>query len=201
MNASGTLAVIGAGNISATQLQGIALSTTTPTTNQVLTYNGTSWAPATSTAANYWSATSTGIYYNASGGVTIGAAMPNGAASGSIAVSGNIYAGSSTAPQQLATLNAQINAQTGNTYTLQASDNGKVLTFNYASSITLTVPSGLGAGFNCLIVQLGAGTVTPTSTAATIYQRQSLTQTAGQYAVATLVAVSPDTFILSGDLQ
>ena len=109
--------------------------------------------------------------------------------------------GSSAAPQQLATLNAQINAQTGTTYTLQASDNGKVLTFNNASGTALTVPSGLGAGFNCLIVQLGAGTVTPTSTAATIYQRQSLTQTAGQYAVATLVAVSPDTFVLSGDLQ
>src|ERR1022692_2548305 len=46
MNSSGALNAIGSGNINATQLQGTAVSTTTPTTNQVLTYNGTSWAPA-----------------------------------------------------------------------------------------------------------------------------------------------------------
>lgn len=136
-----------------------------------------------------------------SGNVTVSSTIPAGAPTGSLAAAGNVYAGSPTAPQQLATLNAAINAQTDTTYTLQASDNGEVLTFNNASNITLTIPAGLGAGFNCLIVQLGAGTVTPTSSGTTIYQRQSLTQTAGQYAIATLVAPSANTFILSGDLQ
>jgi len=100
-----------------------------------------------------------------------------------------------------ALLNASTNAQTGTTYTLAASDNGKVVTFNNASNITLTVPAGLGAGFNCLIVQLGAGTVTPTASSTTIHQRQSLTKTAGQYAAASLVAYAADVFVLSGDLQ
>jgi len=35
----------------ATQLQGTSVSATAPTTNQVLTYNGTSWAPATAGSA------------------------------------------------------------------------------------------------------------------------------------------------------
>jgi hypothetical protein len=46
MNSSGTLNAIGTGNINATQIQGIGVSTTTPGTNQVLTYNGSVWAPA-----------------------------------------------------------------------------------------------------------------------------------------------------------
>jgi len=100
-----------------------------------------------------------------------------------------------------ALLNASTNVQSGTSYTLQASDNGKVLTFNNGSNVTLTVPAGLGAGFNCLIVQLGAGTVTPTASSTTIHQRQSLTKTAGQYAAASLVAYASDVFVLSGDLQ
>jgi hypothetical protein len=130
---------------------------------------------------NYWSATSTGVYYNASGSVAIGT--------------------TAISPTNGITGPSSVNAQTGTSYTLAATDNGKVLTFNNSSSITLTVPTGLGAGFNCLIVQLGAGTVTPTISGTTIYQRQSLTQTAGQYAIATLVAIAPDTYVLGGDLQ
>lgn len=43
---SGILSAVGgAGN--ATSLQSVAVSATTPTTSQVLTYNGTTWAPAT----------------------------------------------------------------------------------------------------------------------------------------------------------
>ncbi len=100
-----------------------------------------------------------------------------------------------------ASVNGVLNSQTGSTYTLTSDDNGKVLTFNNAGTVTLNVPAGLGAGFNCLIVQSGAGAVVPTAVGTTIRQRQSFTKTAGQYAVATLVAYSPDVFVLSGDLQ
>jgi hypothetical protein len=213
LSGSSTLTIAGATSLqsSLNQSGGVAsLASTTINGNATTTGNlavlgslldagGNKYVTSTASASQ-WATTSTGIYYNG-GNVTVSSTIPVGAPTGSVAVSGNVYAGSPTVPQQLATLNAAINAQTGTTYTLQASDNGEVLTFNNASGITLTVPSGLGAGFNCLIVQLGAGTVTPTSSAATIYQRQSLTQTAGQYAVATLVAIAPNTFILSGDLQ
>lgn len=99
----------------------------------------------------------------------------------------------------LATKNAEINAQTGTTYTLVAADNGKVVTCSNAGGITVTVPSGLGAGFNCLVVQLGAGQVTFSPSSTTVNNRQSHTKIAGQYGIATLVAYVANTFALGGD--
>jgi hypothetical protein len=96
---------------------------------------------------------------------------------------------------------AKYNDQTGTTYTLLASDNGKVVTFNNASAITLTVPSGLPVGFNCLVLQKGAGQVTFTTSATTINNRQSLTKTAGQYAVASLISIASNSFVTGGDLS
>jgi hypothetical protein len=96
---------------------------------------------------------------------------------------------------------AKYNDQTGTTYTLLASDNGKVVTFNNASTITLTVPSGLPVGFNCLVLQKGAGQVIFTTSSTTINNRQSLTKTAGQYAVASLMSISVNNFITGGDLS
>jgi hypothetical protein len=83
--------------------------------------------------------------------------------------------------------------------TLFSSDDGATLVFSSGSGITLTVPAGLGAGFGCVIVQNGAGQVTPTAAGVTIASRQSYTKTAGQYAVMSLLAVAADTFILFGD--
>lgn len=52
------------------------------------------------------------------------------------------------------------NFQTGTTYTLQASDLGKIVVLTNAAAITVTVPNSLVAGFNCLTRQGGAGQVT-----------------------------------------
>jgi hypothetical protein len=95
-----------------------------------------------------------------------------------------------------------LNNQTGTTYTLQLSDSGKVLTLNNVATITLTVPSGLPAGFNCTIVQKGAGAVTFVSaTGVTTANRLSRTMTAGQNSIATIVSISSNYFITSGDMQ
>lgn len=96
---------------------------------------------------------------------------------------------------------ATINDQTGTAYTLQASDAGKVVVLNNASAITVTVPSGLGAGFNCSFVQKGAGQVSfdDNSGATTINNRQSHTKINAQYGVASLLAYAADTFVLAGD--
>lgn len=56
------------------------------------------------------------------------------------------------------------NAQTGTTYTLQASDNGALITLNNASAVTLTVPQQstltTATNFYCAVQNIGAGTVT-----------------------------------------
>ena len=94
---------------------------------------------------------------------------------------------------------ASINDQTGTTYTLLSSDNGKVVVLNNASAVTVTVPSGLGAGFNCSFVQKGAGQVSFTASSTTINNRQSHTKINAQYGVASIVAYAADTFVLAGD--
>ena len=94
---------------------------------------------------------------------------------------------------------ASINDQTGTTYTLLSSDNGKVVVLDNASAVTVTVPSGLGAGFNCSFVQKGAGQVSFSASSTTINNRQSHTKINAQYGVASLVAYAADTFVLAGD--
>jgi hypothetical protein len=94
---------------------------------------------------------------------------------------------------------AVINPQTGTTYTLLASDLGKVITLSNASAITVTVPSGLGEGFNCMCIQKGAGQVTFSPSGTTVNNRQGHTKTAGQHAVASLVADVANNFYLGGD--
>ena len=94
---------------------------------------------------------------------------------------------------------ATINDQTGTAYTLLASDNGKVVVLNNGSAVTVTVPSGLGAGFNCSFVQKGAGQVTFSASSTTINNRQSHTKINAQYGVASLVAYAADVFVLAGD--
>jgi hypothetical protein len=101
-----------------------------------------------------------------------------------------------------APISANLNNQTGTTYSLQATDNGKVVTLNNASAITLTVPTGLAAGFNCMIVQKGAGvvTITPAATV-TVTNRSGATKTGGQNAIVTLISISSNYFITGGDMQ
>ena len=94
---------------------------------------------------------------------------------------------------------ASIHDQTGTTYTLVAGDNGKVVVLDNASAVTVTVPSGLGAGFNCSFVQKGAGQVSFSASGTTINNRQSHTKINAQYGVASIVAYAADTFVLAGD--
>ena len=78
---------------------------------------------------------------------------------------------------------ANINAQTGTSYTVQAADSGKIVEFNNASAITVTLPNSLPAGFIFTVAQTGAGQVVfvPASGAA-IRNRLGYTRLAGQYA-------------------
>lgn len=94
---------------------------------------------------------------------------------------------------------ATLNDQTGTAYTLLAGDNGKVVVLNNGSAITVTVPSGLGAGFNCSFVQKGAGQVSFSASGTTINNRQSHTKINAQYGVASLVAYADNVFVLAGD--
>ena len=97
-------------------------------------------------------------------------------------------------------VSSSVNEQAGTTYTLQASDFGKILKFTSSNAITLTVPHNLVIGFNCTVIQNGLGQITfSDNTSSTLYNRQSHTKTAGQYAVVKLTSCVANQFILSGD--
>ena len=86
-------------------------------------------------------------------------------------------------------------------YTLTAGDNGSVLTFDSATDVVLTVPSGLPIGFNVSVYQLGDGTVTFTASGTTLKNRLSRFTTAGKDAGAGVVATGTDSFHITGDLK
>jgi hypothetical protein len=138
---------------------------------------------------------------NASGTLTAGTVTypsTHGSANQVLSTTGSGTLTWSSAPS----INANLNDQTGTTYTLQASDNGKVVTLSNASAITLTVPSGLDAGFNCMIVQKGAGLVTLVGAGGvTVTNRIGFTKTGGTNAIVTLIAIASNYFVSGGDMQ
>jgi len=90
--------------------------------------------------------------------------------------------------------------------TLAASHNGKVLICNNSSDFSLTIPEDtLPLGFNCLVVQKGAGEITLAAASGnvTINNRNSHTKTANQWAIMTLICIDATTdanvFVSSGD--
>ena len=102
--------------------------------------------------------------------------------------------------------NIVVNAQTGTTYTLQVSDAQKLVTLSNSSPITLTVASNatqaLPVGTTINLAQYGTGQVTIVGASSpspvTINSSFGLNLRA-QYSVASLVQVSTDNWILTGD--
>jgi hypothetical protein len=84
--------------------------------------------------------------------------------------------------------------------TLTAGDNGKIIYCTSGSATTITCATGLDVGFNCTIIQGGAGKVTVAAGAATLVSYSSLFSTMGQYAVISLISPVADTFVAAGNL-
>ena len=100
--------------------------------------------------------------------------------------------------------NLTLNAQTGTTYTLVLTDNGRLVTLSNAAAITLTVPTNAsvayatGAVIN--IQQIGAGQVTVAG-AAGVTVTGTGTKLRTQYSAAALVKTGTDSWTLIGDLS
>lgn len=79
-----------------------------------------------------------------------------------------------------------VNAQTGTTYTVLATDHGKNVTHTNAAAIAVTLPQATGSfadGFWYYTKNLGAGTVTITPTTSTIAGGATFALTTGQWAL------------------
>jgi hypothetical protein len=82
---------------------------------------------------------------------------------------------------------------------LTNADHGLVLGCTAATAQTFTIPSGLRSGFNCAIVQLGAGQVTVSAGAgATLNALDASFTSSDQYAALGILNVAADAYLLTG---
>ena len=95
-----------------------------------------------------------------------------------------------------------INAQTGTSYTLAASDRGGLVSLSNAAATTLTVSTAvaLAAGERVDLVQLGAGQVTVAASGVTVNTTTGL-KLRDRYSAATLLCISTGVYVLGGDLS
>ena len=93
-----------------------------------------------------------------------------------------------------------INAQTAS-YSLVAGDNGKIVTMNVASANNLTVPASLAVGFNCTVIQLGAGQTTILASGTTLNSYQGYLKISGQHGSASIVGYTSNVYNVAGNLS
>ena len=106
---------------------------------------------------------------------------------------------------QNAVWHSTLNAQTGTTYTLVLSDDGKVITMSNASANTLTIPKnsvvGFPVGTQITIIQIGAGqtTIAPVDGDVTLRHTTTL-KLRSQYSAVSLIKISTNEWLVFGDL-
>jgi hypothetical protein len=158
-------------------------------------------------------------------GVTAGTGISGGGTSGTVTVSidTSVTADLSTAQtltnKTLTTptltsplINMGINAQTGTTYTPVLGDNGKLVTLNNASAITVSIPTNASVAYPtgaqisfAWITGAGQPTIQAASSGTTTILSTGGTTTAPKLRVAnstaTCVKIATDTWIVMGDIS
>jgi hypothetical protein len=96
------------------------------------------------------------------------------------------------------------NIQTGTTYTLVLTDEGKLVTMSNAAASTLTIPANASVAYDVgtriEIAQLGAGQLTVAITSDTLNSADSYVKLAKQFTAATLTKTATTTWLLVGNL-
>lgn len=99
--------------------------------------------------------------------------------------------------------NITLNAQTGTTYTLVLTDNGRLVTLNNAAAITVTIPTNASVAFATGAIinlqRIGAGGVTVVGDTGVTVTGTATTLRA-QYSAASIIKTGTDSWTLIGDL-
>lgn len=115
---------------------------------------------------------------------------------GNISTTGTLTGGNTNA-STISGFAANINPISAN-YSITASDNGKIIQSTSASAITVTIPTGLPTGFNCTVVQMGAGQITFSGT---YLNRSGFNKTASQYAVISIIHFGSESILVTGEMS
>jgi hypothetical protein len=116
--------------------------------------------------------------------------------SGNVSTTGNLTGGN-TSNSTISGFGANVTTISAG-YNLTAADNGKIIQSTSATAITVTIPTGLPTGFNCTIVQMGAGQITFSGT---YLNRGGFTKTASQYAVVSIMHLGSNSIIVAGEMS
>lgn len=121
-----------------------------------------------------------------------------------------VWSGSAWVPvaSSLPTANQRIvSYETGTAITLDVNDTGKALVFSNSSPVTVTIPDDttyeFSVGQTFLLVQNGTGTVSVTTESTATLSSTAGTGTLdlnGQFAVATLIKIDADEWVIYGDI-
>ncbi len=202
----------GTGTTTSTGTGSVVLNTNATLANPTLTTPTLGVASGTSlslTATTTGTSTSTGALI-VSGGVgiagqifaggiqntPIGNTTPNSGAFTSLSATGNLTGGNSST-SNISGFAANITSTSAN-YSITSADNGKVIQSTSASAITITIPTGLPTGFNCTVVQMGAGQV---SFSGTYLNRTGFTKTASQYSVVSILHLGSNSILVTGEMS
>lgn len=72
---------------------------------------------------------------------------------------------------------------------------------NVATANTLTVPSGLAEGFNCTVIQIGAGQTTITASSTTLNSVSSFLKISAQHGSASIISYASNVYNVAGSLS
>jgi hypothetical protein len=115
---------------------------------------------------------------------------------GNISTTGALTGGNSNT-SSLSGFSANVTS-ISNSYNLSANDNGKLIQSTSSSAITITIPTGLPTGFNCTVVQMGAGQITFSGT---YFNRANFTKSASQYSVVSILHLGSNNIVVAGEMS
>ena len=118
---------------------------------------------------------------------------------GNVSTTGNLTGGSSTS-SKLSGFGTVVTSKTAG-FTLAAADNGTIINMNSSTAVTITIPTGLPDGFNCMVFQSGAGQITFSGSGITLINRSGYTKSIGQNALITVLHLGSNNVVISGELS
>lgn len=141
---------------------------------------GTSVSPTWTRVNMDWTRTGNDVAYSA----------------GNISTTGALTGGNSST-SSLSGFAANVTPISAN-YSITAADNGKVIQSTSTTAIIVSIPTGLPTGFNCTVVQMGAGQITFSGT---YLNRTGFTKSASQYSVVSILHLGSNSIIVTGEMS
>ena len=151
---SGDASIVSTGSLTVTGLQGTPVSVTTPTTGQVLQYNGTKWAPATGGGVTTWTVNGSGTSVSPVSTYTTVAIGTNTPSSGSLLEVQGGPSGAATFVNNSST-NPTLNLQnSGTSFALGVNNNGGGTAGNFgANGNQPTIVAGMSSSGTSDVIQ------------------------------------------------